>query len=275
MGGLSFMRTSSEGSLADSTRREGLEVNDEAKALAWVKHLEEKGVRLLCLDFDLTLVSVHTGGKWRGTIEALAARVRPVFKIVIAEALSCGIEVCIVTMSRQCRLVADVLHMALCFTCDVSKIIIRGGERGRLVTEAGEPDSFLYDGSRKQSHIKSVLAARRQRGGDELVASQVLLVDDDAFNVEEALDNGYRAVAFDPDNPLTVPPLSEVCSLFQPLPPPCTPLPSTPRSSHLLSACEARSPTCLQASAAVEPTFRHSPLGAFGSSVLSPGLNSA
>jgi len=189
-----------EGALA--TRLEVREPRDEAKALAWVQQLIECDIRLLCLDFDLTLVSQHTGGKWWGGAETLARNVRPVFKDIVPAALQCGIQVSIVTISRQSKLVADVLRIG--FPCDTSGILIRGGQRGRLVTETGEADELIHDGSRKEPHINSILHARHRLGEEHLVASQVLLVDDDLFNVEEALDNGHRAVILDPDSAIDI-----------------------------------------------------------------------
>ena len=79
-----------------------------------VSTLERKGIKLLALDFDKTIVSVHTAGHWRQGTPKLAEHVRPCFQALIKEALlSPNIQVCVVTYSMQPTLIHDVLKMAL------------------------------------------------------------------------------------------------------------------------------------------------------------------
>lgn len=59
------------------------------------------GIKLLAIDFDLTLIDVHTEGCWTGSAAALASRVRPCIKEVVDEALGSGIHVAVVTFSSQ------------------------------------------------------------------------------------------------------------------------------------------------------------------------------
>ena len=40
-----------------------------------------RGVKLLLLDFDYTLASVHTGGSWHDGPESLAKSIRPIFEV--------------------------------------------------------------------------------------------------------------------------------------------------------------------------------------------------
>ena len=63
--------------------------------------LHNTGINLLAVDFDLTLVDVHTGGCWAGSVAALASRVRPYMKQLVDDALSAGLYVAIVTFSPQ------------------------------------------------------------------------------------------------------------------------------------------------------------------------------
>jgi len=70
------------------------------------------------------------------------------------------------------------------------------------VNEHGDLDTADVEGSRKQKHIKSVLQSRVARGDSALLVHQVMLIDDDALNIEEALEQGTRALLFSPDNPL-------------------------------------------------------------------------
>lgn len=204
---LSLRRQNSweEGSLAD-TADEGracLTGEDAARAEAFVRQLAEMNVKLLAIDFDLTLISMHTGGRWWGSAETLARSVRPMFKTIIPRAMSLGIEVAICTMSQQAHLVSRVMQLSMPRDCDTGKITVRGGEKGRLVTEDGDLDPALgLEGSCKQRHIASVVQARLARGDSNLQPHEVLLIDDDSMNIQEALENGTRGLLFSPDNPM-------------------------------------------------------------------------
>lgn len=203
-GPLAMRRTVSweEGTFGDTSPGErALSREEEGRAKAWVKQLAQNGVRLLCFDFDLTLITMHTGGKWWGSASTLARAVRPLFKAIIPEAKAQGIEVCVVTKSQQSLLVSKVLQIAV--PCDLSGLVVRGGMRG-LFKEDGEPVAMpLVGGARgKQAHIESVLQWHRESGCGVLQNHEVMLVDDDFVNVDEALGAGMRALLFSIENPL-------------------------------------------------------------------------
>ena len=61
-------------------------------------------VKLLAVDFDRTIVSVHTRGNWRGSPKALAQEVRPFFRDFFVAAQDIGIWVAIVSFSTQAQL---------------------------------------------------------------------------------------------------------------------------------------------------------------------------
>ena len=75
--------------------------------------LYQKGIRLLALDFDKTIISVHTSGYWRGGSPRLAEHVRPCFQLLMKAALESKLQVCIVTYSMQPDLIRDVLRLVL------------------------------------------------------------------------------------------------------------------------------------------------------------------
>jgi hypothetical protein len=50
-----------------------------------------RGVNFLALDFDLTIIDVHTGGRWPGTPADLRRRIRPLFNLLIPAAISNGL----------------------------------------------------------------------------------------------------------------------------------------------------------------------------------------
>ena len=74
-----------------------------------VAHLKHLGVALLAIDFDLTLVSEHTGGRWIDSSEELSKYVRSFFLKLIPIALEEGLLVAIVTFSPQVSLIKEVL----------------------------------------------------------------------------------------------------------------------------------------------------------------------
>lgn len=47
-------------------------------------------VNFLALDFDLTIVDIHTSGRWPGTPEQLVQRIRPFFQALIPVAVAQG-----------------------------------------------------------------------------------------------------------------------------------------------------------------------------------------
>ena len=86
---------------------------DSHTAKEIVSGLLAKGVKVLALDFDQTIVSVHTGGFWKGGTPKLVEHVRPAFTALIQEALESPLHVCIVTYSMQPLLIYDVLKLVL------------------------------------------------------------------------------------------------------------------------------------------------------------------
>lgn len=47
-------------------------------------------VNFLALDFDLTILDIHTSGRWPGTPEQLTQRIRPFFQALIPVAVAEG-----------------------------------------------------------------------------------------------------------------------------------------------------------------------------------------
>lgn len=83
---------------------------DSASASHIVAHLKILGIRLFAIDFDLTLVTEHTGGRWPSSSEELSSHVRDLFRTLIPIALENGLLVAIVTFSPQVSLIKEVLR---------------------------------------------------------------------------------------------------------------------------------------------------------------------
>ena len=67
------------------------------------------GINCLALDFDLTIVDIHTGGTWAGSSTELCAHVRPLFLSLISAALHHSLHLTIVTFSPQVSMIRTVL----------------------------------------------------------------------------------------------------------------------------------------------------------------------
>lgn len=74
-----------------------------------VEHLASRGINFLAIDFDMTMIDVHTGGRWTGTAKDLSTHMRPLFVGLVPKAIARGMYVAIVTFSPQVGMIADVL----------------------------------------------------------------------------------------------------------------------------------------------------------------------
>lgn len=75
-----------------------------------IDHLKnDVGINFLALDFDQTILDIHTGGNWKGSLEELFPHIRPVYAQLIVAALTNQMEVAIVTFTCQTKFVRGVL----------------------------------------------------------------------------------------------------------------------------------------------------------------------
>jgi len=69
------------------------------------------GINLLAIDFDMTIIDIHTGGRWTGTPDELAQHhIRPEFRQLIRACWRHDIAVAVVTFSPQTAVVQHALH---------------------------------------------------------------------------------------------------------------------------------------------------------------------
>lgn len=92
-----------------------------------VQNLLASGIKLVAVDFDLTILNVHTRGFWQFTSKMLATRVRPCFQKFLTVAVNSDLHVAVVTQSPQVSLVQEVLEQTLP-DCDTGRIVIRGAD---------------------------------------------------------------------------------------------------------------------------------------------------
>ena len=88
-----------------------------AKARDIVLCLQRKNIKLIAIDFDNTLLSIHTSGYYQGTVDNLIEHIRSTFHYFIQEILdspsfSQTLHICIVSFSSQERLIRKLLQSA-------------------------------------------------------------------------------------------------------------------------------------------------------------------
>ena len=189
-------------------------VFDPAQADLVVDALRGAGIACFCVDFDRTMVSCHTYGRWHRSPEELGRYVRPVFRALIPRLVSAGCDIAVVTFSKQDHLIMGVLRHV--FGEEIA-------ERVHLRT-----NSYKFRRRRgsawdtgKQLHIESVIEevnseaekkaeALAVLGGavapssPPLVMAACALIDDDLRNINVARENSVHAHHFKNDHCLCV-----------------------------------------------------------------------
>ena len=151
--------------------------------------VRERQVNFLALDFDCTILSIHTMGRWPGTAEELEPKIRPFFRALIPEAIRGGMHVAVVTFSRQVQIISRVLKIA--FSDMADKIVIRGEDHSW---------EYLGEGSKrgKQAHMASAVEELTCTQKAKIKRKTTVLVDDDVNNISVALCEGVKAVWCNP-----------------------------------------------------------------------------
>lgn len=151
-------------------------------------------INFLALDFDLTLLNFHTGGRpWNNSISEMGNRIRPMFLYLIPAAHAAGIKIAVVTFSPQVKTISRVLEHL--FPDIAGQIPIRGHDRSWSV-ETGT----CMDG--KQPHMASAVEELYTIAPHiEITRKTTLLVDDDRNNIRHAFRNKVRAIWLDPSHP--------------------------------------------------------------------------
>ena len=160
---------------------------------AAISKLKELNINFLAIDFDCTILEIHTGGRWSGTLEELFPHIRPVYAQLIQAAVDSDIHVAVVTFTSQIKFVRGVLDHIVGETAS-QKIPIRGNDRSWEYNGEGSKDG-------KMPHMASAVEELETRFNVEIHRNTTLLLDDDARNIRYALKNGVRGIWFNPDKP--------------------------------------------------------------------------
>uniref|UniRef100_A0A7S4QG65 FCP1 homology domain-containing protein n=1 Tax=Ditylum brightwellii TaxID=49249 RepID=A0A7S4QG65_9STRA len=155
-----------------------------------VTRLIELKINFLAIDFDQTIVDVHTHGQWKGSAHELSTHVRPLFQHLIPAAITADIKVAVVTFSPQCGQIKDVLEII--FPEFSNGIVVRGRDRTWSYLGAGSKEG-------KQSHMASAVEEiEAMHTKLDISRNTTLLIDDDVSNIKVALLDGVRAIWLNP-----------------------------------------------------------------------------
>ena len=153
-------------------------------------------IQLVALDFDRTIVDVHTGGRWKGDAHTLVPHVRPSFQCLISHCIQQGIAVAVTTFSRQTNLIAQVLEFSMLDygeTTEPVQIPVFGG------------DNWVEDYTKgKQSQLYLALKHYNNKRHNEdadsnpliITPHATMLIDDDPENIRVAVKDGYHAILY-------------------------------------------------------------------------------
>lgn len=162
-------------------------------------------VKLVCIDFDATLVRVHTSGAWTRSANELCTHVRPLFLALIPRLLSAGVHVAIVTFSPQMQLIRQVLTLS--FRAEIAqRLILRCDDASWKLAHADATGfaPLWQTGGRhldRTCKLPFVISAALQASAErrEVVCNRdTVLFDDDAANIRVVNDSGITGVYFDP-----------------------------------------------------------------------------
>ncbi|CAF3507325.1 unnamed protein product [Rotaria sp. Silwood1] len=162
------------------------------KARDIVLCLQRKNIKLIAIDFDNTLLSIHTNGYYQGTVDNLLEHLRSTFLYFIQAILDSPsfcqtLHVCIVSFSSQEQLIRKLLELAF-KTAKTDRIIIRCNTP-EFISHINE-QAFLG----KEYHLSSVVTEIATKRNKTIKPHEILLLDDDVRNILIAEKFGHKVL---------------------------------------------------------------------------------
>lgn len=179
--------------------------SDEQTAMDIVNSLKGIGTKLVCIDFDSTFLSIHTGGMWEQSAHDLYSYVRPLFLALIPLVTQANMHVAVVTFSPQVELIQQVLRH--CFDTNIAdRIIIRGDDSSWSVShhdckqfKLGQFDSIVFNRTFKLPYIISAAKQATDLYALRIRNTDTVLIDDDQHNIRHVNDHGIAGIWFEPE----------------------------------------------------------------------------
>jgi hypothetical protein len=155
--------------------------------------LKLRGVGMLALDFDQTLVSVHTNSLWEESAASqLASLFRPELCALLPAVVAEGIDIAIVTFSAQTALIREAAGIALGNEIERQLVLRSNDGTWQLSVSPRTPRAL----GKNQHLVSAADEAHRRRHDPQAplhTGHAVLLVDDDLENIELAEREGFGA----------------------------------------------------------------------------------
>ncbi|XP_052228415.1 uncharacterized protein LOC127842749 [Dreissena polymorpha] len=146
--------------------------------------MQKKGIKLVAVDFDQTLINFHSGGVWKDSVDKLVPSVRQCIRDLIQTCLDRDINVCIVTFFMQSWVIKELLQKL--FRRNADRILVQANTASFREKHSNE---FLG----KEAHIASILTELYKKEHLKIRPEQVILFDDDRENTDTALKFGHMA----------------------------------------------------------------------------------
>ncbi|RUS83229.1 hypothetical protein EGW08_008993 [Elysia chlorotica] len=150
------------------------------KVDSFAASLTKKGIKLLAMDFDKTLIDIHSRGVWDDGVDKLACHVQPCMRDLLEAAV----------------VVAKEIYVQASTTEFLQK------QRAAAAAKDDAPGSDQTEGSSgvwppqfkgKEAHIASVLAEISNDHSVAVKKHEILLMDDDIDNIRTAITFGHLA----------------------------------------------------------------------------------
>ena len=160
-----------------------------------VKYLYKNGIRLICIDFDGTFISIHTKGKWDKSAIKLTDYIRPVFINLIRTAVKKGISIAIVSFSPQEEIIRECLNHYFQEYMDSIYIVTSNQKRNPKETFCKvNKDKLIL--KRKVPMILSLCNEIYKKTNKMILPKNTLLIDDDPMNIKIANLSGFKTYLF-------------------------------------------------------------------------------
>ncbi|OQS03972.1 ATP-binding Cassette (ABC) superfamily [Thraustotheca clavata] len=159
--------------------------------------LDAMQCRLMCIDFDKTLLDIHTNGSWSATADELVPHIRPLFTSLVPRLHEHGIHLAIATFSPQQKLINELLHLV--FGASIAKAIVVRANCTTWSVEAvdGLPEHILFNRKHKLGYLVSSAQALPNK---EITPLNTVLIDDDSNNLHAVSEFGVHTVWFEHDD---------------------------------------------------------------------------
>lgn len=167
--------------------------------LGTLKSLSNKGIRLICIDFNNTFLTLDTNGRWDSDPIELSNYIRPIFIKFIRSCVKKKIHVAIVSFSPQENTIRSCLEHY--FREIMGHIYIKTGNMNN------KPNKTFCKLIKKKLILKrkvpmmlSICNDIYYRTGEIISPKQVLLIDDEWNNIKTAAKSGFKTYHFNQDS---------------------------------------------------------------------------